>query len=482
MISNICRQPIGRLLATYDWNVRCDTILTNQNENSNAYLSMSGLLAIVIGGMLAAASLAGDGQRHLSVAGHCMELAGFADEDRVAFLGDSITQGGRYLGYLQLFHCLRHSGSRAEFLNVGVSGDTAKGGLSRFDWDVAPLKPNRVFMMFGMNDVDHGLYADGKSGLEESDARDKVFAVYRDRLAKLSDKVSGLGARLTVMTPTPFDEYAEKASRASEKGCNEIGLARLAAIARETPNAGTVELHAPFTDLLKRHPGRFQPDRVHPGEEGHLLIAVAILMAEGETPTIAETVLSAVDLPYRYAPNAFPLPLTAAYLKADEVFPVTENLNRETLVIKGLERGVWALEADGRSIGTFTAEALAKGINLALLPTPNQLKAQSLAEVAADMATMMSRLRSLAQVRLDLGSSAGDFSDKSKVFAALDAANAERAARKDAYLDYYRDVAANAKKTWDERAALEAKVAAARRCLVDARPMSYELSVKRASK
>ena len=159
--------------------------------------------------------------------------ADFTEGERVAFLGDSITQGGRYLGYLQLFHNLRHPGSRTTFLNVGVSGDTATGGLKRFDWDVAPQKPDRVFVMFGMNDVDHGLYAEGKKGAEVDGPREAVFARYRGNLAEIAGKVDALGAKLVPMTPTPFDEYAAKASRAPEKGCNEIGLRRMAEIVRE---------------------------------------------------------------------------------------------------------------------------------------------------------------------------------------------------------------------------------------------------------
>jgi len=407
--------------------------------------------------------------------------AAFQNGGAIVFLGDSITQGGKYLGYLQLFHNLRHPGSRTQFLSAGVSGDTAKGGLARFDWDVAPLKPDRVFVMFGMNDVDHGLYAAGKSGKETDAAREKVFSAYRERLTVITDKASALGARVTVMTPTPFDEYAAKASRAPEKGCNEVGLARMAAIVRETVGADVVDLYAPFTELLRRYPGRFQPDRVHPGEEGHLLIAAAILMSEGETPVVAETALSAADLPYRYAPAVFPLPLTDAYRRADEVFPVTDCLNRETLVVKGLAPGLWTLEADGRPIGTFSAAALAAGVNLALLPTPNQLKAQELASVAGELAGVMTRLRGLAQVRLDLGDKAGDFTDREKIFAALDAANAEREAKKSEYAAYYRGVAENFKKTWNERPALEAKAAALRERLASARPAACTLSVRRPS-
>src|SRR5574344_2217342 len=101
--------------------------------------------------------------------------------ERIAFLGDSITQGGRYLGYVQLFKALRHPGSRDVVMGVGVSGDVASGGVRRFDWDVEPLRPDRVFVMFGMNDVDHSLYSatpDAKALAKRED----VFNSYRANL------------------------------------------------------------------------------------------------------------------------------------------------------------------------------------------------------------------------------------------------------------------------------------------------------------
>ena len=77
----------------------------------------------------------------------------FADGERVAFFGDSITHGGSYHGYLQLYWNTRYPGSGVRILNCGRGGGTAASGLSRFDTDLLGLKPDRVFVMFGMNDL-----------------------------------------------------------------------------------------------------------------------------------------------------------------------------------------------------------------------------------------------------------------------------------------------------------------------------------------
>ncbi|MCR5751783.1 MAG: hypothetical protein K6G91_07465, partial [Kiritimatiellae bacterium] len=73
----------------------------------------------------------------------------FRDGERILFLGDSITHGGWYVAQLQYIWQLRNPGKRATFINCGICGNTAKSGLARFDWDVAPEKPDRIFVMFG---------------------------------------------------------------------------------------------------------------------------------------------------------------------------------------------------------------------------------------------------------------------------------------------------------------------------------------------
>ena len=97
----------------------------------------------------------------------------FREGEKVLFLGDSITHGGWYVAQLQYIWQLRNPGRRATFVNCGICGNTAKSGLDRFDWDVAPERPDRIFIMFGMNDVGHGGYWNP----ETADAR--AFAARR---------------------------------------------------------------------------------------------------------------------------------------------------------------------------------------------------------------------------------------------------------------------------------------------------------------
>jgi len=81
----------------------------------------------------------------------------FRDGDRVCFVGDSITKQGGYHAQILLFYATRLPEVRVQMWNCGIAGDTAAGGVKRYDWDIAPHKPTVVSIMMGMNDVGGGI-------------------------------------------------------------------------------------------------------------------------------------------------------------------------------------------------------------------------------------------------------------------------------------------------------------------------------------
>ncbi len=60
-------------------------------------------------------------------------------------------------------------------------------------------------------------------------------------------------------------------------------------------------------------------------------------------------------------------PLVALAVRSSDV---VQALNQEPLKVRGLGAGRYALKIDGETAGTFTAQELAAGVNLAELPTP----------------------------------------------------------------------------------------------------------------
>lgn len=350
----------------------------------------------------------------------------FAPGERIAFFGDSITHGGRYWAYLQLFAALRHPGWNVRCFNAGISGDTAGGGIGRWDWDVKSLKPDRAFVMFGMNDVDRDAYATTTPTEAEGKRRAGALARYRDNQRKLAGMVRDAGVKTVLVTPSPYDQYSEQPAR-NFLACNEVGLAACAGIVRDLAAErmlGTVEFHAPLTGQLKAHPDLrlCGGDRVHPQGAGHLLMAALVLEAMGEPATVATVVIDAEKgkvekladgktrnavvtavsakpdgVRFTYAPKALPLPAFPEYLADDKIYPLTEKFNRETIVVKGLAEGRYDLAFDGKTVGTFAAAEFGKGVNVALLDTPNQRRAQETFKVVEELRTFENDRRILAE-------------------------------------------------------------------------------------
>ncbi|XSG81925.1 MAG: arylesterase [Methyloligella sp. ZOD6] len=81
----------------------------------------------------------------------------------IVALGDSLTAGYQLPQSeafpAQLQEALKARGQTVEVINAGVSGDTAAGGLSRFDWAV-PEEADAIILELGANDALRGLKPD----------------------------------------------------------------------------------------------------------------------------------------------------------------------------------------------------------------------------------------------------------------------------------------------------------------------------------
>ncbi len=432
-------------------------------------------------------------------------VARFADGERVVFLGDSITHGGRYVYYLQLFQNLRNPGSGTRLMNGGISGDTAGGGVARWSDDILPMKPDRVFVMFGMNDVGLGNYATLEPDEVQARKRADALARYEANQRKLAELIPGAGVKAVLVTPTPYDQYTNPDEKNNKLAGNERGLASCADIVRKIAaekNFGIVDLHAPMTQLFKDHPEqRFCGDRVHPGEEGHLVMTAIFLETMGVTPVLARTVIDAEKgtaekiskkgsknvvlthvaaspkrVAFTYAPKALPFPKLPEYEKTVAFYPFTEKLNREVIEVKGMEEGSYALKFDDVEGGRFTAAEFAKGVNIALLDTPNQKRALEAAKHMRELQALESRLRRYVLACGMLRRAQVDPADHAAADKWLDAwleskAGASAIGAYKAYASTYRDVR-------DVKPALDARAEDIRELLAAARPAVSRVTIE----
>lgn len=360
----------------------------------------------------------------------------FACGERVVFLGDSITHGCGYVARLRFLADARAPETAPVLMSAGISGDWAGGGLERLDWDVFPKKPDRVFVMFGMNDFGNA-WAHAVPTEKEAANRRRIEKTYRAKLNAIVDALTARGVRCTLMTPSPYDEYSRDPKLPEPSFDRNSGaLSRAAEIVRDIADRRELELvdlHAPMTALVKAHPELrlCGTDRVHPGGAGHLLMAVLIADAMWLNPHVTpvkdsygasvKVYAKKLEKPsFTHRPRTLQVPFTDEYRALDALCRFTERLNLENLRIPDLEPGRWTLSADGKARGAFTREEFDAGVNLAPLPTPAHAQARKAWDLALKLREVEVRLRDIAYMTQFLKKFGTDLADEKACFARLD--------------------------------------------------------------
>jgi lysophospholipase L1-like esterase len=221
--------------------------------------------------------------------------AALPQEQRVVFLGDSITQGGAYVEFIDAALRAQHADTKIEIIPLGLSSETVSG-LSedghaggkfprpdlheRLDRVLEKARPQLVYACYGMND---GIYYP---------LGDERFQAFKNGMQKLHDKVVATGARIVHLTPPVFDPVPIKARvlpaglEKYEKpfeGYNTVLDAYAEwLLSMKTQGWEVLDIHGPFNAALaekrKADPVfTFSKDGIHPGPEGHLIMAGAVL-------------------------------------------------------------------------------------------------------------------------------------------------------------------------------------------------------------
>ena len=359
--------------------------------------------------------------------------APFAAGERVTFFGDSITTHNYFTYHLEFLETLRHPENPMLTISRGHAGDTAKGGFSRWDWDAAPVPSDRVVMMFGMNDVCRDAWKDELPDEQAAARREQALRTYEEYARKLADKILASGRRLTLVTPSPFDQYSRAEPPANLPFCNDPGLASCArivrALAREK-DLDVIDYFTPLTAFLQEHPefGLLAKDRVHPDCKGGLLMAAIALEQMGVLPFTDETAFDAKGQPtaaFDYSPRHLPYPRTSDYLAVNAAHPLDGRLTREIVRIANLPDGTYELAGEGRPFGSFTAAELAAGVDLARLDTPSMRQAMAAAKAFGERRGHMQLSRRMVSTQVILRRMGVDVSDRAAVDAGIKKRRAE---------------------------------------------------------
>ncbi|MBQ98909.1 MAG: G-D-S-L family lipolytic protein, partial [Roseibacillus sp.] len=137
----------------------------------------------------------------LTVAMTAMADIAVKDGEKIAFLGDSITQAGaRPNGYVRLaIRGLESAGVKASAIPAGISGHKSNQMLARLERDVLSKKPNWMTLSCGVNDVWHG-----KRGVNLAD--------YKTNITKIVDRCQEAGVKVVLLTSTMIGEDENNAN------------------------------------------------------------------------------------------------------------------------------------------------------------------------------------------------------------------------------------------------------------------------------
>ncbi|HWL54700.1 MAG TPA: SGNH/GDSL hydrolase family protein [Chthoniobacteraceae bacterium] len=326
----------------------------------------------------------------------------FRDGERWLAVGDSITHNGEYTAWIYLYYATRFPDTRVEVQNGGIAGDTVAGALLRYEHDLRDRQPTVATILLGMNDVQRRLYGEQPPTPALLAARAGALARYETGLAELVRRFKADDIPVILMTPSPYDETARLPSL-PQTGVNEALAACSGTIRRLAgkERLAVIDLHGPMTELGLRLQTAEEsatiigPDRIHPKGPGHLVIAYFFLKAQGAPALVSRVeldahggrVTGAVKAEVRHwqatpekvkfdlLADALPFPVPEEAREALKWVPFMDDLNREELQVRGLERGTYELRIDEEPVGVFSSGELARGINLADRATPQRKQA-----------------------------------------------------------------------------------------------------------
>jgi len=332
-------------------------------------------------------------------------LSPFKKGDRVAFVGNSITEGGYYGSNIWLYYMTRFPEQRITVLNAGIGGDVVGQMNARFEDDVLPKKPNVVVLTFGMNDTG---YIEYNQAAADEFAKKKVQQSYDDFLLLQTKLKAQPSITPVIMSSAPYDEtmknknnYYKDKSKAMEQ------ITAFQQVEAKKNGWAYVDLFHPMTEINVREQKTKPeftitgPDRIHPGRGGHLVMAATFLKNQGlagkpvatvaidakkgtatvENAKVDVTKKGDAGVSFNYLANALPFPIDSVsgvwenpQTQADAlaVFPFIQEFNQEILKVTNLKKGNYNLLIDGKKIRTFSADTLAKGVNMALLSNTPQ--------------------------------------------------------------------------------------------------------------
>jgi lysophospholipase L1-like esterase len=174
-----------------------------------------------------------------------------AGEDRVVFMGDSITEGWRIEGPAGYF-------PGKPYINRGISGQTTPQMLVRFRQDVIALKPKVVVILAGINDIAGNT---GPMTLEETEGN----------LASMAELAAANHIRVVLCSVLPAIDFPWMPGLTPAPKVVALN-AWIKAYAAQKGHV-YVDYHTAMKDERDGLPARLSEDGVHPLPAGYAVMA-----------------------------------------------------------------------------------------------------------------------------------------------------------------------------------------------------------------
>jgi lysophospholipase L1-like esterase len=304
------------------------------------------------------------------------------DGDTVVFLGDSITAARTYGKLIENYTLLRFPDRKVRFVNAGRGGDTAAGGLKRLEKDVFAHNPTVVTVAYGVNDIGWGTKAD-----------DAHKETYLNGVRGIVEACKKRGVRVYVCSAAITAEDPDRAEKGFLQSMCDEGMALTKSL-----GGGAIDVQRSMRGIQRKvlaanekvadktkRDSLHAPDGVHLTDLGQLAMAFAILKGLGAPADVSAVRIDAVGpkllgangckvddlrseggrLEFTRHDAGLPFNYGIFYGLNYRYVPVPDELNRYLLTVANLPAGRYEVTADGRGAGTFTADQLAAGANIA---------------------------------------------------------------------------------------------------------------------
>lgn len=182
-----------------------------------------------------------------------------ADEDRVVFMGNSITIG--WLNNRPEFFEGKH------YINRGISGQTTPQMLVRFRQDVVDLKPKVVVILAGTNDIAGNT---GPSTLE----------MIADNIKSMAEIAHANGIKIVLSSTLPAYDYPWKPG--IEPAEKIIALNKMIKAYAEENGYVYLDYFSAMVDDRNGLPKKYAEDEVHPTVEGYKVMEPLVEKAIAE--------------------------------------------------------------------------------------------------------------------------------------------------------------------------------------------------------